>query len=353
MKTRIRWLTAWIVYYSGFLKLWSLLCARSTAVILTYHRIVRENGGELVRSLSGVEVSLDSFRKQVEYLREKCSVMPLEEVVERVKRGESLRNVAVITFDDGWKDNYTNAYPLLLRHGLPATIFLVTGYVGTTYWFWPERIIHLLSKIEKRRIPIPEFMREWVGPRFRYFPMPADAGEMDVFIGRLKYLSGKEQESVIEHLAALTGVSSAELEGERIVLGWDEVVEMANNQISFGSHTETHPILTEVSLERVRKEILDSKREIENRIGRPCLGFAYPNGDWDERVRDLVIESGYAYACSLGETSSLSEVDLYTLKRRVVHEGFAAGVDGKFSKCIFGVEIAGFFSSLKSMLHRR
>jgi peptidoglycan/xylan/chitin deacetylase (PgdA/CDA1 family) len=314
---------------------------------------VQENGDEPVRSLSGVEVRLDSFREQIAYLTENYDVLPLEEAVERINRGESVENVAVITFDDGWKDNYTNAYPVLVRQKVPATIFLVTDYVGTTHWFWPERVIHLLSRVENRGVPIPESMREWVGPRFRYLPTPADVEDIDAFIDRLKYLSKKERESVMEYLSTQAEVSLRELEDERILLEWNEVEEMANNQISFGSHTETHPILTQVSLERARREIVNSKKRIENHLGRPCSGFAYPNGDWNERVRNLVIESEYTYACSLSETASTSAVDVYSLRRRVVHEGFAAGVDGKFSKCIFGVEIAGFFGSLRSILHRR
>jgi hypothetical protein len=274
-------------------------------------------------------------------------VVSLEKLPLLASEGLDFGNIAVITFDDGWKDNYTNAYPVLREYGVPATIFLVTGYIGTSRWFWPEKVIYILKKAGGSEIRIPQFMKEWLGSESQYFPAPADVSGIHTLIESMKDLSIEKLERVIAYLSEEADVSLTSLEKIRILLDWDEVKEMASQGISFGSHTETHPIMPSIPVEKASEEICRSKKSIERHLERSCVTFAYPNGDWDETVRRIVMESGYTCACSVSTTLSSSDVDMYSLRRRIVHEGFAAGPGGKFSKCVFAAELAGLFGFIR------
>lgn len=349
LKRMIRWLIAWIVYYSGFLKLWPRMYDDGNPIVLVYHRVLDTTNGSGEFSLPGVIVSIDSFRKQIKYLSKNYRTVSLEQLVTMVKKGAKLQNLAVVTFDDGWKDNYTNAYPVLLQYGVPATVFLVTDYIGTTRWFWPEKITYLLMKTRNVRIRVSESVGKLLNTDSKHLPVALILKNIDVLIERLKYLSSGRRGAIIRHLEEQIDEPLSELESKEALLGWNEVKEMANNGISFGSHTQTHPIVTREPIQTVRKEIVNSKMEIEKHLKRSCTAFAYPNGDWNESVRKVVVESDYDCACSLSRTRLSSGIDLYSLRRRVVHEGFAAGAGGKFSQCVFAAQLAGFFDRLTSM----
>jgi len=341
LKRTVRWLIAWIAYYSGLLTIWRRIIGDRGPIMLAYHRVLDDGNGEGDLSPPGTVVSLRAFREQMEYLKRNYDVVSLEELLRRKKEGRAIGHVAAVTFDDGWRDVYSNAYPILLKYGIPATVFLVTQYVGTTQWFWPEKIVYVLTRGRNRQISIPESMRKCLGTDAGYLRTPVEIDQIGTIIEHLKSLGACERESITRYLTEEANVGMGELETKRMLLGWEEVEEMANNGISFGSHSQTHCILTQVPVERARSEIRDSRKEVEVRLGKPCLTFAYPNGDWNEQVRRIVVESNYECACSLSTTLCSSGMDFYSMTRRVVHEGFAAGINGKFSKCVFAAQIAG------------
>src|SRR5262245_59544386 len=102
--------------------------------ILVYHRVNDE------RDPFFPAISTADFRKQMQYLAENCNCCPLAEAVERLKKNDVPENTVVITFDDGYKDNYTNAFPVLQRFSIPATIFLATKAIGSAHTLWHDRV---------------------------------------------------------------------------------------------------------------------------------------------------------------------------------------------------------------------
>ncbi|HEU4685553.1 MAG TPA: polysaccharide deacetylase family protein, partial [Nitrospira sp.] len=123
-------------------------------VILTYHRVVPD---EIVRDQHiqpGMYVTTESFALHVEYLAQRFSILPLEQLLElwRTDRLDDRTSYCVITFDDGWWDNYRYAFPILKRHRIPATIFLATDYIGTARWFWPDQLAFVLGEACRRKI---------------------------------------------------------------------------------------------------------------------------------------------------------------------------------------------------------
>ena len=113
--------------------------------ILTYHRVIPEPD-EFFPSMS-----VDGFERQMEYLASSCHVMALSEAVEAIEQRAVPNNAVVITFDDGYRDNYDYAYPILRSLSLPATIFLSSGVVGTDGILWHDRVVRAFHRSELRR----------------------------------------------------------------------------------------------------------------------------------------------------------------------------------------------------------
>ncbi len=205
--------------------------------ILAYHRIGPE------RSLDGLVITREIFLEQMRYLRQRCRPMRLGQLVEAMHRGDPIPPRAVaVTFDDGYADTYTAAFPILRRLRIPATVFITTGYVD-------------------RRLRLP---------------------------------------------------SSAP------PLSWSGVKAMHRAGIEIGSHTVTHPHLTQCSLVRVRRELVASRRRIEDQLNGPVTLFAYPFGDlssFNRTIRDCVQEAGYQAACSYLLGHNGADTDPYALRR--------------------------------------
>jgi hypothetical protein len=130
------------------------------------------------------------------------------------------------------------------------------------------------------------------------------------------------------------------------MLNWEEIAILEKNQISFGSHSINHSILTQLDKAEARKEIFDSKKEIERKLGRPVLTFAYPNGDLNDLAKDLVKKAGYRCAVTLGSGLNGKHTDLFSLSRRNIHESLSTGLGGRFSKALFACQINGILDLL-------
>jgi peptidoglycan/xylan/chitin deacetylase (PgdA/CDA1 family) len=116
---------------------------------------------------------------------------------------------------------------------------------------------------------------------------------------------------------------------------------MAEEGIEFGSHTRSHPFLTQIAPEAAREEIAASRHELEERVGRPVIAFAYPDGRFDETIERLVEEAGYACAFQTRRLSRADRDSRYALPRRPVKEAHSTGFGGRFSSRLFAAELDG------------
>ncbi len=219
--------------------------------------------------------------------------IPLDDVAGRLAE-PTARPFAVVTFDDGYRDNKEYALPVLRAHQVPSTHFITTSFAngqGRLWWLELEEAIRRLERVS--------FVHDG-----RSFDLPARDPEekrsaFETAYWRLR--SGREHEllAVIATLAAEAGVSSAELT-RGLCMGWGEIEEMARDpDVGIGAHTCTHPMLAKHDDDAARREIVESKAEIERRLNRPVRHFAYPVGDRTSAgPRDfrLAREAGYASA---------------------------------------------------------
>jgi peptidoglycan/xylan/chitin deacetylase (PgdA/CDA1 family) len=264
-----------VLDFSGFLDLYCSLRTRINPLcwILMYHHI-SDYLGQLP-----LNVTPSLFEKQIKYLLSRnFKVISITQLVESLKGNSPLPpKSVVITFDDGYKNNYLHAYPILKKYNLPATIFLTTGFINKSVK--PESFSPVYKEI------ISRCPQEW------------------------------------------------------LPFSWEEVREMSENGIEFGAHTVSHPRLTKIPLEKAREEIEESKREIEEKLGKQVKCFAYPYGDYNEEIIEIVREVGFACAVSVHPFPISNRTNLYALGRIDINSDFH----------YFKALLSGFVSDLKRM----
>lgn len=277
------------------------------ARILYYHRVNDENDGFFNA------ISTRAFEQQMEYLARYHKVVNIAEIVRHLDEGNSTETLVGITFDDGYRDNYENAFPILQRYGLPATIFLTTGSMDSGEPLWFERLAEAIKKTTldyiDLEIDIPQ--RFWM----RTLPERV-ASNRQLFLW-LRSLEDADRNQRLKELFKLLG---AERESERRnrMLTWEQARLMQANRIEFGGHTVSHPFLSKLAPSEAAWEISESKRRIEEEIQQPVYHFAYPNGreeDFQEANKDLLRTAGYRAAVTTIWGMNYRSTDRMQLKR--------------------------------------
>ncbi len=280
---------------------------KKSLTVINYHRIANPYRADFDSFKPNVSATPEDFDRQMDYLARWFHVVSLREIVEWLDGGRELPPYsALITFDDGYLDNYTSAFPILRRHQFPALIFLTTGHIGTDAAFYWDLAAYCFCHTQHQRITFP-------GGAIQRWSNPAQREEvLRDWIESLKGVPHSEKQVWVQRLPAELGVSIPAGYFRGLMMSWEQVREMQQAGIEFGAHTIHHPILTRISLEEVRQEVEGSKSKIEEETAGTVLGFAYPNGqssDLDARIEKVVADSGIRAAFTLlNGPSPLGEV---------------------------------------------
>ena len=299
-----------------------------SVVVLTFHRVLRDSAFENSTVLRGVVVRENTFRELAGHISKYYEAIKIDETL---PGNPSDRLRVAFTFDDGWTDNYAVAFPIAKRFRIPLTIFVCPGLIDSEEPFWPERMASLSSKaggaLAKR--------------------------EIDEMIETLKKYSPEERDEAIKELLKSNGVEPSEPGSlrEKWTLSWEEILEMDRLDVSFGSHTQTHQILTTLPSNRIQTEIRLSKAALEHVLGAPCDIFAYPNGNWDPAIRDLVAREGFKLAFTTERGAWTPTCDPLSIPRANVYEGNVVRANGKFSPAMF--EYTSFWKVWLAMKKRK
>lgn len=241
---------------------------RSHALVLCYHGVVPQAASPP----RWTELTAARFRTQMAALRSRYRLIPLLEIVERVRRGAPLpAYAAAVTFDDGYRNNYTHAFPVLEELGIPATIFLTTGFLDDRRPLWTDRLTLALSRAST------------IEAAGRVLPLGTPAQRQHaraVVAAHLKALPAPEKNRQLAALEGQGGAQTADIPDALQPLAWDEVRAMqASGLVDFGSHTVRHEIMSRLDAATKAHEITRSCARVEQETGRPCRLFAYPNGE--------------------------------------------------------------------------
>jgi peptidoglycan/xylan/chitin deacetylase (PgdA/CDA1 family) len=242
------------------------------------------------------------------------NILPLREIEDRIDGGRSLPNKCLsITFDDGFRDNYLYAYPILKRHRIPATVFLTTQPIDDGDGLWFDRVFDAFNSTTRESIRI-----HVTGEELRWDGTPTDRRRAaERALSCLMDMEEERRKETAENLLSLLGGTSVgSVEGA--MLTWPEIREMADGGMEFGSHTVTHPILTRLSPERLRSEIVHSQHRIECETGRRPRMFAYPIGKeqhFSPKVAEALRETGYTMAFTTLPRVNRTGDNLFSLGR--------------------------------------
>lgn len=287
-----------------------------SVVILMYHSI-NEVSNERIYAAN--IVSPVNFAQQMRYLASCAQVISLDKYVDYVRDGTQLpADSVILTFDDGYKDSFTNAYPVLRKYGLPATFFLPTAYIGTGEAKWDDRLSYFI-----RRSAIKEFSVEsdiWQGSRLFATPgKKAKLKAIDQLVRSLGGVSSLDRQRVLEQMQSPLQVDPGELDTSDLMLSWQDVRKMSKaTGISFGAHGVTHSRLSDLSVEAARWEIIGSKDRIEIAIDRPVRFFSYPFGgpdDFNGQIKNILRSEGFECAVTSVYGRNDSGSDLLQLRR--------------------------------------
>jgi peptidoglycan/xylan/chitin deacetylase (PgdA/CDA1 family) len=300
---------------SGAFDLMRLISSRR-ALILTYHRFSADGDDD------DDKTPARQFAKQLEYLTAHYAVVPLSRMVERITAREPLPpRLAAVTIDDGYRDAYEIAYPLLRRYGVSASLFVVTEFADRRAWIWTDKARFLTRQAAPQRLTMKiqerELRLELNGTTSR-----RDASERINSI--IKRVPDESKEEAIERLSLALGVAMPQTPPDEFSsVTWEQAREMCAYGIEIGSHTLTHPILTNVGNERLRRELRDSKSQLEEVLGHQVNLFCYPNGDNDERVQCEVARAGYRAAVTVVNGLNQRGDDPLSLRRVHTERDFA------------------------------
>lgn len=248
-----------LLHYAG----WSTgyVKMRKVSFIITYHSVRPEKCG--------------LFKETVQFLSENFHVVPLGKLVETVESAAptAKHGVVAITFDDGLRNHFEVAYPILRELGVPATFYLCPDLIerGGSVWTW---------EIHSRLGRLSE------GEQRQFFESTGVSGELQRIIDRMKTIPVDEREQIEKRIRDLTPdfqFTKSERDSYEL-MSWNEVEKLDRELITIGSHTATHIDLPQATPDRLVQELLRSKEILETRLKREIQHFAYPNGSFNDEV---------------------------------------------------------------------
>lgn len=309
------------------------------AVILLYHRVA-----EVSPDPQLLCVKPRHFKEHLECLQLHYQPMSLRELKQRLDSRQIPYRAVVITFDDGYADNLYNAKPLLERYGIPAVVFVTSGYLGQSREFWWDE----LERVFLTSVKLPESLRLTIqGETYSWrvgeteangetsfkpglpwnvtmesYPTPRHRTYCELLI-LFRALDYETRERLLIQITQWAGMSRDGRPSHRTLCA-DEIPRLSRGKlVDIGTHSVTHPVLAVEPLEVQTKEIIGCKRQLEGILGKPVTSFSYPyggNGDVGRETIALVREAGYQVACANFPMAITSRFDPYWLPRCLVRD---------------------------------
>ncbi len=297
---------------------------RQQPKILMYHRFSAQK--------AGLEVTANTFERQLQLIKRYFNPMTLADLAQyRQKKGTNPANAVVITVDDGYRDFYEVAFPLLAHYRVPATFFVTTGFVNGDIWLWPDQVDWLLNNKQAG---------DSLVIAGRHFDLSLTAGELWwPIVGHFLNIPDEERRAGLVLLAQACKLQLPQVAPMQYsAVNWQQLAEMQEHGIEIGGHTVHHPSLGAMEIDAARAEILQSYTDITRELGERPRTFCYPNGqpsDYSEAIKGIVRDSPYLAAVTAYSDRFNTDLD-YAWRRFVGCED-----DFQFHKSLFGVEHLG------------
>lgn len=282
-------------------------------LVLNYHRVGRRL--ETPYDPGTFSATAEEFDDQISLVKRRFAIVSMAEALERLQSRTSSPAAAVlVTFDDGYLDNYAVAYPILRSHGAPAAFFLPTAFVGSGKLPWWDIVAYQVRRSRKTQLDLRRY-----GASFDLAEPRLDAL---IQVLRIAKRVDVPLEEFLEEITRATEVDPPGVSAERCFLSWDEALEMQKGGMYFGSHTHRHDILSKIPEDRQVEELRTSRALIEQHLGGICDVLAYPVGGRDtfsEATYRALRATGYRAAFSYyGGLNRPGQADPFNILRHTV-----------------------------------
>ena len=293
---------------------------RKDRYVLAYHRVISEEQAELDGAHSAMWISPERLTTQIRWMRSVGEIVDYERILDAEQPNEC--PWFALTFDDGWKDNYQQAFPVLQKLRAPAIIFLATDAVDRDALFWPDDISVKTCKIlaGHGNDQVHSVLADCWPENSKRQPGTGPAGMTMVerWIDALKFLGQEERQQRLTEYYRRLGVSSAPLSG--YLMSWENARTMQKAGIRFGSHTHNHTIVKGLPAEIVEDELIRSRTLIEEHLQVKVESFCYPNARYNGREAELLARCGYRYGFCLNNRTLRHCTDPYYIPRFITSE---------------------------------
>jgi peptidoglycan/xylan/chitin deacetylase (PgdA/CDA1 family) len=325
-----------ILFYSGILYINSLFSQKKLTIV-TFHRIVPDSVKNKSPNKS-MMLTVAQFEDLIKMISIYSNPLALETAVLYFKTKKKFppRSI-VITFDDGYADNYTNAYPILKKYKIPATVYIATKYINQNdQWFWWEEVEYFFKQNKGKKLKTAKFTSSELIDTINRLNLTQTnrISKIRTFIHDLYKISEKERKSLITFMRGKYSHPKTHL-----MLKWDQVKSMTDI-FKIGSHTVNHIFLNSLSPSRISDEFTQSKCLIERKVGKKCRSISYPAGFVSSSVIKKAIESGYDSGVTSKPVNNSLKTNIYLLNRKDAGYFF---VNNKLKKAYFFFVLSSFF----------
>lgn len=290
MKHSLKRLFAHVLIESGTLEILKNSFPIKELTVLVYHK-----------------VNPDHFENQIKYLKEHYTLVSEQDVVDYFYSGKKLpENSVLLTFDDGYLNNYLYAYPVMKKYNVPGIIFLATSLIGKNSFAWYDVLDYVIRHTKKKHITFENVT----------YRLPDEFDKLKKSLYHVSItLPNEKRKKLVKDIIKQSGVVlPKKVPEEHAFMTWKQVREMTD-VIAFGAHTHTHPILPNVEREGIKKEIKQSCNEIKKHIGKKVVSFCYPNGDYDQNSLDVLSELKLKLAFSSDFGRNTQKTHPFLIKR--------------------------------------
>lgn len=318
---------------------------RDKLLVVMYHGVTVQSYTPAVWT----QLPVYSFRRQLEFLLKHYQIVTLDDLVRAVCGEQPLpERAALITFDDGVKNNFTVAYPILREYGVPATIFLTMDLIGSDEFLWFDELYLLIREGLLRGVALnlPESAE-------RQYQEGDVWASYATSVEALKRAGTRRREAFLYHLRSRVPLEREQWLEDFGLLGWDEVRAMERSGlVSFGVHTATHRILSELDDDELVAEVLAPRQRFSDMVGSETVSFCFPNGrpgiDFGKVHQTFLRSCGYRCAFTTDNTLfDWRSGDSMGIGR------ISVGDDITSDPLFFRLNASGALSFLKYLLNRR
>lgn len=305
-----------------------LLKSMSDPFILMYHRIIEEPTNDIIPVQPGMYVTNNTFQMHVEYLKEYYDVLSLDVLLDNYFSGKKMKQCCSITFDDGWIDNYSNAFEILKFHKIPASFFLATSFIGTNSRFWSEDVALFLQKNDETSIRYL-FSRCNVQSDLKYIIMSKRIlleDKITEVVRIMKYIDTNVRDNMIN---TMTEYNNKCINIEKTMMDWDQVNEMHRSGLcNFYPHSHSHELLSTMNENKINEEVLTSQRMIYQNIHNEINVdiFCYPSGITNNKVISVLKKHDFKYALGTNNGKLNDSNGRYEINRIRTHDDISNNV---------------------------